>query len=290
MVKLHTALSASLLGFLVAVTAACAGGGGSTPGDDDDGGPSPTPTLSQNSIGCRDVSISSGKDGTGDGKSVFYTTAIGGDLSEFLDAGGWVTRDPLRLCAGEPVANKAPVTLASDVTVAISLPQGNCLCRQYVAAGTTGSLYCGANSDLLDFRSGMDSNANSAGAAKTFTEEAGTAIGEGALKIRFMSRAFNLESGTCTIDACDAALAGQTPAEINYTSGKATAEVTDSRQGGTVGVNVTGNAFDSTPNDGTADCEEWTSGTVGSLAGAPAQEEDHPQLNADVATIERISE
>lgn len=279
---------ASLLVCLLSLTAACAGGGAA--GDDDDDGASPTPTLSENAIGCRDVTISSGKDGTGDGRSVFYTTAIGGDLSEFLDAGGWVTRDPLRLCAGEPVANEAPVTLASDVTVAISLPQGNCLCRQYVAAGTSGSLYCGASSDLLDFRSSMDSNATSAGAAATMTEEAGTVIGEGALKVRFMARGLPLESGSCTVEACETALSGQTPREIFYTSGKATSEVTDSRQGGTVGVNVTGTAFDATPDDGVADCEEWTSGTVGALAGGPAQEEDHPQLSGDVATVERIAE
>lgn len=279
---------ASLLVCLLSLTAACAGGGAT--GDDDGGSPAPTPTLSENAIGCRDVTISSGKDGTGDGRSVFYTTAIGGDLSEFLDAGGWVTQDPIRLCAGEPAANKAPVTLASDVTVAISLPQGNCLCRQYVAAGTTGSLYCGASTDLLDFRSAMDSNAASAGSAATMTEEAGTVIGEGALKIRFMARALPLENVSCTVDACETALSGQTPREVFYTSGKATSEVTESRQGGTVGVNVTGSAFDSTPNDGVADCEEWTSGTVGALAGGPAQEEDHPQLSADVATIERIAE
>ncbi len=277
------------------VLSGCAGGG-ATAGDDDDDGTTPQPTATPQGIGCRDIQLRNGQDGDGVGNSVYYTTALGQgtDTSEFFGAGGWNAPDPIRLCAGDVVGGTADVTLAQDVVVAVSFPQNNCLCRKYVAAGTTGRLYCSASSEPLGFTQSLDSNGSAAGTPPTRADVSTRAIGEGDLRILFRTVATDIDAdpSACTPAACASAFGSAPEYDALYTTGKARSEVLEAKQnGGTIAVEVEGAPFDDDPNDGTGDCEDWASGAgSGSLAGAAEQQEDNPQANADVATVERIAE
>ena len=242
---------------------------GNTNGGD---GCSASCTTEGGALGCRSVVISAGEDGNEPDNSAYLNTALNpnNDISEFLNAGGWNPGGPLILCASAVSGGKATLTLQADVTVAISLPLNNCLCRQYVAAGSEGSLYCQAGPAPLDFIATTDSMG--AGAAGVTTLQAGVATvrGEGDLRMTFQSRAADLEAGVadCTPAACAAAVAAEALEPVEYTTGMATSEVTNARQGGTAIVSTSGRPFDDDPNDGTPDCEDWTRpGPLGVLAG-----------------------
>lgn len=272
---------------LVLALAACAPAAGSS-GDDASSatptpGGTPTPTPVPGTLGCRPFAISSGADGSGAAASAYYASALGSstDVSEFLGAGGWNAPSSLSLCAGDPSTGKAPVTLAEDVTVAVSLPQSNCLCRRYVSASATGTLWCSASSDPLGVTVTLDSHGTSAGSPPAESDGAGTA-GIGDLVLSLQVKEADV-SGTCTPDACATALASAPSRMTWYTTGTATSQVTNARQGGTVTISTGGKSF--------GDCGGWTSAaTKGSLAGAPEQSEDDPQAGNDVATVERIAE
>ena len=246
-------------------------------------------------LGCRNLAVSAGKDGNNVDSSAYYTSAIGQgtDTSEFLDANGWNVSGPLTLCAGVIDAAKAPLNLQSDVTFAVSLPLSNCLCRQYLAAGSTGSLYCGAHADPLDFTLTIDSfGTNPSGPA---TLVAGPSVSqEGEVRMTFQSKVTSIDANAaaCTPAACATALAAETADAVAYTSGTATSEFTNSRQGGTVNIKASGRPFDDDPQDGVADCEDWVSGpSVGALGGAPEHDADNADAgNKDVVTVERLSE
>lgn len=248
-------------------------------------------------IGCRSMAISTGEDGNDPDDSAYLNTALNPntDISEFLTAGGWSASGPLVLCAGALANGKAPLTLQGDVTVAISLPLNNCLCRQYVAAGTEGSLYCEAGAAPLDFKATADSMGDGAAGPFVVQNGAGTVRGEGDLRITFMSRAANLEVGRadCTPAACATAVAGIAAEPLEYGTGMATSEVTNARQGGVATISTQGAPFDDDPNDGTPDCEDWTQpGALGVLAGGASFDEDNMDLGnpEDVVTVERVAE
>src|SRR5579859_198852 len=155
------ALFALIIGF-TGFSSACGNGGGTT-ATGGGGTPTPTPvpsgTPNPNAIGCRPYQVSQGVDGTGPTASYVSISALSGsDASEFLGAGGLTADGPLNLCGGQLSAGKAPLTLQQDVTIAVSLPQSNCACTQYLSAGTTGTLYCAASTDALDFTETLNSN------------------------------------------------------------------------------------------------------------------------------------
>ncbi len=288
--QLVTSLGRATCGALaVALAVGCASGTTQPAiGDDDDDvvGDDDDSNREEPGLGCRSVSISTGKDGAGAAASAFFTSAIGQntDTSEFLDAEGWKVGGALVLCAGLPNGDKAEVTLQSDVTFAVSLPLGNCLCRDYLAAGSEGTLYCAAHADLLDVKRTVDSNGTAAGGSPTWVDGPGAVTGEGHLRMSFQSRAANIdaEPDQCTPQACASALHAESPGEIRYTTGRATSEITEARQGGTVSIVAEGRAF------GT--CTDWAAGgSAGSLAGAHGHEEDNSSTNKDVVTVERIA-
>ena len=246
-------LSALALAAL-ATLAGCPSSGG---GDDDDDGAS--------GLGCRDVEISSGVDGNGADASVYFTSFIGGtDFSEFLGAGGWAA-ETVTLCAGVVSSDgKAALSLDADATEAISLPANNCLCRQLLSAGTTGTLYCAASSDTLDFTSTQDSGGAGAAGAVTLIEGPGTVPGEGHARISFSAKTTGIDANpaSCTIAACDAALGAITASPVLYTTGTATSEFTNTVGGNdTETASATGSAFGA--------CAAWDSPNgAGALAGA----------------------
>ena len=123
--------------------------------DDDDGA---------TGLGCRDIAISSGADGNDVKNSGYFTSFIAGtDFSEFLGAGGWA-EETISLCAGEiGPTGTAPLTLKADAMEAISLPADNCLCRQLSTVGSSGTLYCSASPDFLDFTMTRDSLGSDSG-------------------------------------------------------------------------------------------------------------------------------
>lgn len=253
--------------------------------DDDDAG----------TLGCRDIAISSGADGNAAESSVYYTSFIGGtDFSEFLGAGGFA-EETLTLCAGVLTSDgQAALTLDADAVEAISLPADNCLCRQLLANGSSGTLHCAASADTLDFTSTQDSMGSGAATQVTLVEGPGTVSGEGHVRMTFSARTTGIDAdpSSCTVAACTAALAGVSAEDVLYTTGTATSEFTNATQGGTKTAAATGHPFDDDPNDGTADCEDWrTASGTGALAGAPEHDEDNPDAGpGDVVTVERIAE
>jgi cysteine-rich repeat protein len=268
--------------------------GNTTAGDGCDGSCRPE----AGALGCRSVAVSTGEDGEDADDSVFLTTAFGQpmkDVSEFLGAGGWKASGPITLCASAINGGKAALTLRSDVTMAISLPLNNCLCRQFVSVGTTGTLYCGPSSDKIDFTASVDSAGAAAGTPAAILDGASAVTGEGHVRISFQSRAAQVDAGKddCTPAACEAAFPAGFMWISEYTTGQAISEMTNTMQGGTISITASGHAFDSSPSDGTPDCEEWVSGGgVGALAGAALSEEDNEDVGSpkDVVTIERIAE
>lgn len=268
------------LSLLAAGFTGCSGssGGGAAADDDDDGG---------SGLGCRDVTISSGVDGNAADNSVYYTSFIGGtDFSEFLGAGGFAG-ETITLCAGVVSSDgEAALTLDADATEAISLPADNCLCRQFLAAGSSGTLYCAASSDTLDFTSTQDSMGAGAATAEQVVEGPGTVTGGGHVRITFSAKTTGISANpaSCTVAACTAALSGVTAQDVLYTTGTATSEFTNATQGGTRTAAATGHAF--------GDCDEWlTASVAGALAGAPEHDEDNPDAGpGDVVTVERIAE
>jgi hypothetical protein len=269
----------ALLGLALLAAGCPSSEGGASDDDDDDDGAS--------GLGCRDVAISSGVDGNGAGSSVYYTSFIGGtDFSEFLGAGGFAD-ETITLCAGVVSSDgEAALTLEADATEAISLPAENCLCRQFLAAGSSGTLYCAASSDTLDFTSTQDSMAGGAATAEQVTEGPGTVTAAGHARLSFSAKTTGITANpaACTVAACAAALSGITPSDVLYTTGTATSEFTNSTQGGTRTAAATGHSF--------GDCGEWLTGSVaGALAGAPEHDEDNPDAGpGDVVTVERIAE
>lgn len=279
------ALALTLLALPLLAGCPSGGGGGEIADDDDDGG---------SGLGCRDVTISSGVDGNAAGNSAYYTSFIGGtDFSEFLGAGGFA-EETVTLCAGVVSSGgEAALTLEADATEAISLPANNCLCRQFLAAGSSGTLYCSASTDPLDFTSTQDSMGAGAATAAALVE-GGAVTGEGHVRITFSSKTTGIDAApaACTVAACAAALSGITAEDVLYTTGTATSEFTNATQGGTKTASATGHPFDDDPSDGTADCEDWlTASGTGALAGAPEHDEDNPDAGpGDVVTVERIAE
>jgi hypothetical protein len=255
--------------------------------------------IEPGALGCRNVSIRTGEDGDGEQNSVFYTTAFNSpdtDLSEFIDAKGWKTGGALVLCAGV-LANdgKAPLTLQADVTVAISLPLDNCLCRSYLSVGSVGSLYCKPHVDAVDFKLTVDSQGDGAAGPVQVVTGPTAAMGEGDVRITFQTKAANIQAAAndCTPAACSGALGAETANPPDYTTREAVSEVTNARQGGTIDIRASGSPFDDDPSDGTADCEDWTNTAIhGSLAGAPGFDFDNTSVGSakDVVTIERIAE
>lgn len=279
---------------LVAVTVACvalfsiagcpsSGGDGYGDDDDDDGA---TP-------GCRAIQVSSGVDGNTADDSAYYTSVIGGtDFSEFLGAGGFADTT-VTLCMGViGSGGKAALTLQEDAVEAISLPDDTCLCRQLLATGSTGTLYCAASAEPLDFTLSRDSMGAGAAGPETLVVS-GAVPGEGHIRMSFSAKATTLDvpASGCTVAACGAAFGGLTAFDTLYTTGTATAEFLNPAGGGaTRTASLTGKPFDDDPNDGTADCEDWESGAgLGALAGAPGHDEDNPSAG-DVVTVERIAE
>lgn len=281
-----------LIGVVVGLVG-CAGSTGE-PG----GSPTPTvtPTPAPGELGCRDIQVSVGIDGNGPDASAYYTSAIGAgtDTSEFINAGGWQVGGPLSLCGGQLTGGSAPLTLANDVTFAISLPLNNCLCRDYLASGTTGTVYCGASSDAPDLTVTLDSNAGAAAGAPQVVES-GTVTDEGTVVVTFQGRAANIDAdaASCTPQACATALASASVGAITYSTGTVTSEFTNTVQGGDVQISATGMPFDDDPSDGTPDCEDWTDSAtpLGALAGAAEHDEDNDSIGIqDVVTVERIAE
>ena len=284
---MKTSLSIFSLSLIVSLSAACGGGSSSSTVD-----PSPTPTNGDVSptptpnpqLSCRDFHIHTGPDGNGANNSVYYASALGSgtDASEFLGAGGWNSNGPVTLCAAPPSGNKSAVTLSADVVVAISLPQSNCLCRRYLAAGSTGTFFAAASSDALDVTTSLDSHGSSAGSAPAMTDGSGTA-GAGDLRMKFQARdgEISASASACTADACTTATSSGAARELWYTTGTAISQVTNPKQGGTVSISVSGSPF------GTNFMDTSVRGT---LAGAGEQSEDNAAANGDVATIERIAE
>ena len=280
-------VSRSILVLATLAATACAGGGsssdpaGGTPTPDSS--PNPTSTPPANAV-CRDFTIHGGTDGAGSDKSVYYVSPLGTgtDASEFLGAGGWNSAAPLPLCATPASGAKSSVTLQSDVTVAISLPQSNCFCRRYVASGTTGTFYTGADAGIVDFMVNVDSHGASAGSAATTTDGTATAQA-GDLRIVFQVKEaqINASASACTATACDSAVSAAAVRGLEYTTGQATSKVTNPKQGGTVSLAVSGMRFG-------ADFSDTT--VKGALAGGAEQQEDNPDANGDVSTVERIAE
>lgn len=263
-----------LLAFaLLAGVAGCSSDGGAA-ADDDDGA---------TGLGCRPVAISSGEDG--EGNSTYLSSVFPGeDLSEFLvDEGGWA-EETITLCAGVIASDgTAVLTLQEDATEAVSLPQNNCLCRQLLAAGSTGTLYCAASANFLDFTSTQDSMDAGAAGPVAIVEGPGTVPGEGHARLTLSAKTTGIDANAaaCTVATCAAALVGVTVADVLYTKGTATSEFTNTAAG-TKTVAATGRSFGA--------CEDWASpSSAGALAGAPEHDEDNPSAG-DVVTIERIAE
>lgn len=219
---------------------------------------------------------------------MYFTSFIAGtDFSEFLGAGGWAA-ETVTLCAGVVSSDgKAALNLDADATEAISLPANNCLCRQLLSAGTTGTLYCQASADTLDFTSTQDSAGAGAAGPVTVVEGPGTVPGAGHARITFSAKTTGIDANpaSCTIAACDAALASITAAPVKYTTGTATAEFTNTVGGNdTETAAATGSSFGS--------CADWpTASGAGALAGAAEHDEDNPDAGPDdVVTVERIAE
>jgi hypothetical protein len=249
-------------------------------------------------LGCRNVSVRTGEDGDEVDNSVFYTTAFNSpttDLSEFIDAKGWQIGGPLRLCAGAIAADKAALTLESDVTFAVSLPLDNCLCRTYLASGSTGTLYCGASAELIDFKLTIDSMGDAEAGPVMVVGGPSAVPGEGHVRMTFQSKATSISAAAdvCTPAMCAGALGAEEPNPTDYSTATGVSEVTNARQGSTISITAVGKPFDDDPMDGTADCEDWMNMNVkGALAGAPGFDFDNDQVGnpKDVVTIERIAE
>jgi hypothetical protein len=254
--------------------------------------------MEPGALGCRAIMISTGQDGDGPTDSVYLTTAFGQpdvDISEFIDAQGWQVGGPLMLCAGPLRGVRADLTLQSDVTFAVSLPLDNCLCRQYLASGSSGTLYCGAMAGAFGFRSVVDSMGSGAAQPPVVMDDATAMPNEGDVRVRFKTRAANISASAaeCTPAACTTALASENIFDTDYTTGIAVSSMTNTRQGGDISIEAAGHAFDDDPNDGTNDCEDWTTATpLGALSGAPGSDEDNDAVGSpkDVVTIERIAE
>lgn len=240
----------------------------------------PTNTPAADST-CRDVTISDGKDGSGPTNTVVYISALGAtsDASETLGASGATAGGPVTLCAAPANGNKSALTLLNDVVIAVSLPQSNCACAQLLADGTTGTLYGGPDPDPLDFTVTKDSAGTGAGGAATVVDGPGAVTAKGDLRIVFKARVAQL-SGTCTPEACLTGLGGVAIQDLPFTTGTVVSEMTNTRQGGTVSVTVTGAPF-----------PDWSDpAQKGSLAGGAAQIEDVSGLNQDVAEVQRVAE
>jgi hypothetical protein len=263
----------------VSLLAGCPSSEGGAGDDDDDDG--------AGGLGCRDVTISSGVDGNTAADSVYFTSFIGGtDFSEFLGAGGFA-EETITLCAGVVSSDgEAALTLDADAIEAISLPASNCLCRQFLAAGSSGTLYCSASTDTIDFTSTQDSMGAGASTAEQIVEGPGTVSGAGHARLTFSAKTTGISADpdACTLAACSTALAGITAQDVLYTTGTATSEFTNATQGGTRTAAATGSSF--------GECADWESGAVaGALAGAPEHDEDNPDAGpGDVVTVERIAE
>lgn len=266
----------------LAALGGCPSSGG---GDDDDAGDDDDDGAS--GLGCRNMQISSGVDGNTADDSAYFTSFIAGtDFSEFLGAGGWAA-ETVTLCAGVVSSDgKAALTLEADATEAISLPADNCLCRQLLATGTTGTLYCAASSDTLDFTSTQDSMGAGAAGPETVVES-GAVPGEGHARITFSAKTTGIDANpaACTLAACEAALSAVSASPVLYTTGTATSEFTNTVGGNdTETATATGHAFGA--------CDAWTTPAgEGALAGAAEHDEDNPDAGPDdVVTVERIAE
>lgn len=265
-----------LLPILASITitalAGCPSSGGDDSSDDDDDG---------SGLGCRNFVISSGADG--DSSTYLSSVFPGQDLSEFIGATGWAD-ETVTLCAGVVGSDgKAALSLDEDAIEAISLPANNCLCRQLVASGSTGTLYCSASTDFLDFTSTQDSAGAGAATPEMMVEGPGTVTAEGHARITFSAKTTGIDASpaSCTVPACETALSSVSTSDVFYTTGTATSEFTNTAAGGTKTVSVTGQPFGA--------CADWTSQGEGALAGAPEHDEDNPDAG-DVVTVERIAE